>query len=201
MKDWLWLSPVIGALIGWGTNWLAVRMLFRPRRPLRLFGLELLGLIPRRKEELAASVAKTVESELVRPEDIERALLDPHVMMAAEVEIDKRVREFIARKFDGLPTLALMVLPVDMEEKLRKSIVRNVMKAIPEIAKEMGDVLRPRLKVSGLVEERVKGFDVEKLEEIVMRIARRELRAIVLLGALIGAIVGGVQWALLTFLG
>ena len=201
MTGHLWTLPIVGALLGWATNWLAVRMLFRPRSPVRLAGLTLLGLIPRRRRELAASIAAAIERDLVRPEDISRALDDPALLEAAREEIDRRVREFLARKLDELPAIAWAVLPPDLEERLRRSVVKHVMEALPEISAKLGAKLSERFDVRRIVEERVNAFDTRRLEEIVLEIARRELRAIELLGGVIGAAVGGAQWALMYFLG
>jgi uncharacterized membrane protein YheB (UPF0754 family) len=200
VTDWLWTLPLVGGAIGYATNWLAVRMLFRPRRPVRVFGITFLGLLPRRRAELARSVAETVERELVRPEDIQRFLADPGLRAAAEAEIDRRVCDFLARKFDQLPTIALVLLPADLELRLRRSIVKHVLETIPDLASKLGDDLRKRIEIRRLVEERINRFEVERLEEIVLEVARRELRAIELLGAVIGAAVGGAEWALLSLL-
>jgi len=194
----LWTLPLVGASVGWATNWLAVRMLFRPRRPVRVFGFTLLGLIPRRRAEIAAKIASAVERELVRPEDIERLLEDPALIEEARAEIDRRVREFLARKVDELPTLALLVLPADLEDRLRRSIVKHVMEALPGLSKSLGRRLGGRLDVRRLVEDRVNSFDPEVLERLALEIARRELRWIELLGGVIGAAVGTVQWVLMS---
>jgi len=97
VTQWLWTLPVVGAVVGFVTNWLAVRMLFRPRR--RVLGLQ--GLIPKRRAEIASKIASTVERELVRPSDVEAMLSDPELHAAAEKEIDQRVREFLARRISA----------------------------------------------------------------------------------------------------
>ena len=197
MTDWLWTLPLVGAVVGYGTNWFAIRMLFRPRRPVRFLGFTLLGLIPRRRRDIAAKVASTVEQELVRPADIEAMLSDPELLADAETEIDLRVREFLARKVDELPALALVMLPADIEDRMRRSIVKHVMEALPEITAKLGGKLEERLDVRALVEERINSFDAAHLEEIALEIARHELRTIELLGGLIGGVIGGVQWLVL----
>lgn len=200
MDDWLWTLPIVGAVVGYGTNWLAIRMLFRPRKPRRFLGITFQGLVPRRRKDLAARIAATVERELVKPSDIQAALSDPEIIAAAETEIDLRVREFLERKADQLPAVALAILPVDIEDRLRKSIVKHVMRALPEISENLGRKLAERLDVKALVEERVEGFSNDRLEEIVLDIAHRELRAIELLGGVLGGLIGGVQWAVLRML-
>ncbi len=55
MDPALWLLPFIGAFIGWATNVIAIRMLFRPHRPVRvpMTPLILQGVLPRRHADLS----------------------------------------------------------------------------------------------------------------------------------------------------
>ncbi len=62
------LPPLLGAVIGYVTNALAIRMLFRPLRRWRLLGIPIPftpGVIPRRREELANSIGNMVSRELL----------------------------------------------------------------------------------------------------------------------------------------
>ena len=62
--------------MGWLTNWLAIRMLFRPREPLRLLGWSLQGVIPRRHAQLAERIAETVEKSLLTQKDLDKAMIN-----------------------------------------------------------------------------------------------------------------------------
>ena len=64
------LPPIVGAFIGYATNVVAIRMLFRPLREVRLFGLRLPftpGILPRERHKLADSIGRMVEQELLTP--------------------------------------------------------------------------------------------------------------------------------------
>lgn len=70
---------VIGAVIGGVTNSLAIKMLFRPYRPLYIGSWRLPftpGLIPKRRDELAKQLGKTVMDHLLTPESLQRKLAD-----------------------------------------------------------------------------------------------------------------------------
>lgn len=76
------LPPLIGAVIGYFTNLIAVKMLFYPRRAVYLFGHQLPftpGAIPKGKERLAKSAGKIVQNELFTREDISGRLLTEEV--------------------------------------------------------------------------------------------------------------------------
>lgn len=71
-------GPVVGAVIGIFTNYIAVKMLFRPYREKRIGKFHVPftpGIIPRRQPALAAALGRMVSEKLVREEDIKRALL------------------------------------------------------------------------------------------------------------------------------
>jgi uncharacterized membrane protein YheB (UPF0754 family) len=62
------LPPALGAVIGYVTNAVAIRMLFRPHRAIRLFGIRLPftpGVIPRQREALAESIGRMVSEHLI----------------------------------------------------------------------------------------------------------------------------------------
>ena len=67
----LWIAPpIVGAFIGYVTNMVAIKMLFRPLKEVRLFGLRLPftpGILPRERYKLAESIGRMVEQELLTP--------------------------------------------------------------------------------------------------------------------------------------
>ena len=72
------VGPLVGAVIGYFTNYLAVKMLFRPYREKRLFGKRIPftpGVIPRRRGALARALGEAVGSRLLTKEDLCRSLL------------------------------------------------------------------------------------------------------------------------------
>ena len=70
-------GPLIGAVIGYFTNWIAVKMLFRPRKALYIGKLHVPftpGVIPRRQGALAKALGRMVSESLVRKEDLKESL-------------------------------------------------------------------------------------------------------------------------------
>ena len=73
----LWLlvaPPVVGGIIGYFTNDIAIKMLFRPYRPIYINGRQMPftpGLIPRNQERLAKRIADTIMGSLLTPTELE----------------------------------------------------------------------------------------------------------------------------------
>jgi uncharacterized membrane protein YheB (UPF0754 family) len=105
MKPWLllWIiPPLAGAIIGYITNVVAIRMLFRPLKAIRVFGIRLPftpGILPRQRHQLAESIGRMVERELLTPEIIRVRL--------AQEDVRRNVRERIAGYTEHLFSLPL----------------------------------------------------------------------------------------------
>lgn len=87
-------APVIGAIIGYCTNWLAVKMLFRPREEKYIFGLKVPftpGVIPKGKKRLAAAVSKVVNEQLLTKEAVEKRLLAPEMIHMIKSSVNERI--------------------------------------------------------------------------------------------------------------
>lgn len=88
MPEWLILTlkiimgPIVGAIIGLFTNWLAVKMLFHPYNELRLGKLRIPftpGIIPKRRKAMATALGKAVGTALITPTDIQRLFVTDEI--------------------------------------------------------------------------------------------------------------------------
>ncbi len=96
----IWLNMLIttglGAIIGGYTNHLAIKMLFRPHRPIYIGKFQVPftpGLIPKRRDELAVQLGKMVVDHLLTPEGIGKKLTNKEFQTSlirwTQVEVDK----------------------------------------------------------------------------------------------------------------
>lgn len=72
------VTIVTGTIIGYGTNYLAVKMMFRPKREVKVFGKTLPftpGVIPKQKDKLAAAIGNAVGTSLLTKDDIKSRLM------------------------------------------------------------------------------------------------------------------------------
>lgn len=84
-------GPVIGAVIGYGTNYIAVKMLFRPLKPVKIGDFTLPftpGIFPRRKGQLAKALGNAVGNNLLTKEDMENMFLSEEMKEKVLSEIN-----------------------------------------------------------------------------------------------------------------
>jgi hypothetical protein len=100
------VPPIAGALIGFVTNVIAIRMLFRPLREIRVFGIRLPftpGILPRQRRKLAESIGAMVERELFTPELLRCRLERPELREKFRLA----VAEFTGKTLAASPDAAL----------------------------------------------------------------------------------------------
>lgn len=91
------LMAIIGALIGGVTNFLAIKMLFRPYHPIYVFGKRVPftpGLIPKRRNELANQMGKTVVEHLLTAESIQQKIMTPQFRNEIIVWAKQQLQQF-----------------------------------------------------------------------------------------------------------
>lgn len=196
----LFSIPLITAFIGWMTNRVAIKMLFHPRRPIHLFGLRWQGLVPRRQPEMARRAAKIIEREVLSQH------LLRHEMEAIDFEeyIGTFTRRVIHDKLGDKLRAVPFIGPFLNEATLSKLAALagdEMKKQAPYLKNRLATEMEARLPIRNLVETRIASFELEKLEEIINKIAAREFRAIETLGAVLGFIIGLLQLLLFLVVG
>lgn len=84
------ITPLIGAGIGYVTNYIAVKMLFRPLRPIKIGNFKLPftpGIIPKEKPRLAHAIGEVVGKRLITKDGIEAMLLSEEVKKSIKAKI------------------------------------------------------------------------------------------------------------------
>lgn len=199
MQNWNFIiMPLIGALIGWITNVVAIKMLFWPKKPIGIPGLpwKFIGLLPKRHEELAVSIGQTVERDLLPMDDIidyiENSGFQEHLVETIVFHVDKRIQNKLPR-----------LIPENLKELLRDYVKEIISKesyaVINQVASGALDKVKSELSLGQMVEAKVRSLDLEQLEYMIKEISSTELKHIEYLGAVLGLLIGCGQ-ALLLFL-
>jgi len=106
------LSPLLGAIIGYVTNALAIRMLFRPLKAIRVFGMRLPftpGVIPKQRYVLAESIGQMVSERLITEDALERQVAAPEFREGLQKNISELTKRLIASPLSDLSREALPV--------------------------------------------------------------------------------------------
>lgn len=182
----------IGAIIGWITNVLAIKLIFRPLNPIKIpiLNIKIQGLIPKRREELAKSIGNIVETELISIEEIIEKFLEDQNKAEIIFKIKRKIRNLIEQK---LPPIIPSSFKQIILKYVEDVIEAEADKALDEISKNIIDKAISKIKIADIIEEKINDFELERLEKIVISIAKKELKHIEILGGILGFLIGLLQ--------
>ncbi len=190
------LMIVIGALIGWITNYFAIKMLFRPLKEINILGFKVQGLIPKRKMEMAESIADTIQEELISMKDITANIGDIELGEEIDLIVDRIVEDKLQKEVLSKIPMASLFITDSMILKIKG----HIKDAIDENKDEFFTVIIQKMEDSvdmkNIIVEKIQNFELDELEKMVYRIADNELKHIEVIGAILGAVIGGIQFAI-----
>ncbi|MDL2206624.1 DUF445 family protein [Eubacteriales bacterium OttesenSCG-928-N13] len=200
--QWI-VAPLVGCVIGYITNWIAIKMLFRPLTPkyIGTWRVPLTpGLIPKEKARLASAVGDAISNNLLDTETVQAALLsddmkqrlDDSMIQLIEsnkddtrtlrqLAIDLAGEEPIARGVDGVRVFVVDAL---CEKLIQADLGSLAAGAILDYVKKKSPSALSAL-VSGILDERVKQNITKQLAEGVNQYVEENAKD-VLTGAITG---------------
>jgi uncharacterized membrane protein YheB (UPF0754 family) len=176
------IFPLVGAVIGAVTNDIAIRMLFRPYKPIKIgkFTLPFTpGVIPSQRRIIANNIAMTFEKNLLSGDEIHQIIIGDKV----KVILRRKVSEFIESKLGLFSGFLKDMIP---------EIVQKIVSGIEEMADQaIGD--GGDLHIAQKIEQKINDMDIATLEELILGISKKQFKHITFFGAILGFVIGLVQ--------
>lgn len=169
------IAAIVGAIIGYITNYLAIKMLFRPYEEIKIMGFKIPftpGLIPKEKGRIAKSVAEAIGSHLLTKEVIVKTLLNSNMESHVKDFMLGKIEELKKKKISSLvgeEFMSYIYKFIDKNISLKEEvydIIKNNEEALKKGSLKLREVLPPSLTNSIIVFIYSKKEDIAKsLEE------------------------------------
>lgn len=200
--DQWWLMPLVGGIVGLGTNYLALQMIFRPIEPKKYAGLVTYqGMFPSRQAEIAADYGRIAEREILTPANLLRIITEGE----AGTKIARLVLTKVSERIEqAKPMVEMMVQTEVTDEQLEAvkwMVVQRVGQAVPELQSEVEAYLEKRLGVSELVETKLGRMPKLEFERLLRGIFEQDEWILIVIGGALGAGVGLLQGLAILSLG
>lgn len=199
--SWSWiLTPLISAIIGWFTNWLAIKMLFHPQQPYYILGYNIQGVFPKRQHLIAEQLGTLISEKLFNTEELMQQLHLPDNIYHIKPDFDTYLDSFLRSKIkENLPLLGIFISEKNIL-KMRDSIVTELNVLIPTAIQDFTHKIHTEIDVKTIVSSKVKKFSILQLEEMLQDIISHELRFVEIVGAVVGFLIGLLNVAIQYFL-
>ncbi len=190
------LIPLISGLIGWLTNWVAIKMLFHPKKPLNFGFFVLQGVFIKRQKALAQKLADAVEENLFSHQDIHDKLTSPEFLGTILPLIGVHLEDLITNKLVKLHPLLAMI-PESMIQGIKEMILKEFEIFLPEIMEGASEALQKQIDIKKVIKEKIEAFEVNQLESLLFQIMKSEFKMIEYVGGVLGLFIGLFQLGLL----
>ena len=184
----------ISATIGWITNWVAIKMLFRPHREINFGLFKIQGLIPKRKAEIGSGIANIIQNELISVKDvisnIDREEFSKRLNKLIDEVLNKNLKKKVKEKFPFLQVFFTDKVAKDIGNAIKSIIMENQEK----IFEIFSNYAEENIDFEIIISDKISNFSLDKLEEIITLLAKKELKHIEVIGAVLGMIIGAVQY-------
>lgn len=190
--------PLFGILIGWFTDWLALKMIFLPREPKRFFGFYTWqGVFQKRRHQVAADYGEMIASEIITiPNLLEAVLRGPKSDRLFQMIMREVQRSIDAQASVIKPFVAVAVGTRKFQE-MKQTAATKAAERVPETIRHAETYAINALDVRNTIVNRMRQLSALEFEGLLRPAFRQDEWKLIAVGAIIGGLVGELQVLLL----
>ena len=163
-----WVMPVFGALTGWFTDWLALKMIFNPKRPKRYLGLfEWQGLFLKRRKEVAADYGELIAKEIITPHNVIEAVLRGPLSDRLFAMVARQVRQTLDRQAGPARPLVVLAVGSGRYREIKESIATKVIDRMPETMSYIEDYAADAMDIRNTLVAKMQELTEEEFEALI----------------------------------
>jgi len=189
---------LVGTLIGWFTNYLAIKLLFRPYKEMNFLFFKIQGLIPKRRAEISLNIADVVEKELISVDDIAEKIEEIDISDGViDRLLDKVIGEKLQKNILDKNPLLKMIINDSVIQKIKSYFKKSILENKEEIVEEIIKIVKEKINFREIILDKMENFSLQEIEEIILRISKNELKHIEIIGGVLGGIIAVFQFLLM----
>jgi uncharacterized membrane protein YheB (UPF0754 family) len=191
------LLVAIGGLIGYLTNKLAIKMLFRPVNPHKFIGLTIQGVFPKRKDKMARSLAEIIERDLLTQDVLMDELLNEDNIDKIKTTIKDHLVDALS---DNIPPMVKMFLGDNPKVKIASLIEQKGDAIFNQLIDSIKSEGIGNIDIYGIVKRKIDDLDFIEFEKIIFGLMKQELKFVEVVGSFLGSLIGLLQFLVVTFI-
>jgi uncharacterized membrane protein YheB (UPF0754 family) len=186
-----WVLPAAGFCVGYLTNWIAIRLVFSPREPVKIGPITVQGLFHKRQNQVAEAFGRTVATRVLNADNIVTTVMDGDGATRMNEIVEHRVSDLIT-KYEAHP-MAKLVLPKERRPALRADLLERIKTEWPKPGGFFHAFAAKSVDLQGELERRMKALDRESYEGVLRPAFQQDEWKLVAAGAVLGTAAGVLQ--------
>ncbi len=189
--------PIFGLLIGYSTDWLALRMLFRPLLPKRILGITFQGVFIKRQPEVTEDYSRIIAEEMITPRNVLVALFDGPYSDVLFQMVQSHVTAVVDEQTGRARPLVVLAVGSGRYENLKRRMAQELMDEVPRTLDGAVAYTERAMNVRQMVKDKIAVMSPAQFEGLLRPAFQADEWIIVTVGAILGFLVGLTQDTLL----
>jgi uncharacterized membrane protein YheB (UPF0754 family) len=187
------IMPAFGLVVGWSTDWLALKLIFNPKQPIHIFGFTIQGLFLKRRQEVAADYGALIAEQVITPRKIIEAIIDGPLSDRIYALIHNEVQIALDRSTGLAKPLVMVTVGSTRYQQLKRTITAKIVQRLPETLTHIEDYARETMDVRGLLVAKMQRLDEHQFEALIRPAFEQDEWILIAVGAALGFAMGEVQ--------
>lgn len=190
--DWT-LLPAFGLLVGWATNFIALKIIFYPLNPIKVGPFRIQGLFIKRQHEVSGIYSRIVADNILTMPNIFDTIVRGHT----QDKLTKVIRKHIDHAVDEAVGSSKAIFEF-MAGKKKIEIAKNIatyrfMEELPISIRKVFGYADEALDVENTLREKMQTLSAVEFEGFLHPVFEEDEWKLILVGAILGALAGTAQ--------
>jgi uncharacterized membrane protein YheB (UPF0754 family) len=191
--DAAWTMPVAGFIVGWATNWMALKVIFKPVLPQTFCGLTIHGIFMKRQVEVSEIFARVICVEVLHVKAIWTSIFTGRLSKNFFAMLRAHTLVFTEKLVVEIEPLAVAAMGADAFLQMKEDIARKVMEKLPDVIDSSYEYTQEAMDMETTIREKMQVLPPDEFEGVLHPAFEEDEIQLIILGGVLGAIVGVLQ--------
>lgn len=188
-----WILPFGGLLVGYLTNWIALKIIFEPKEPIKVGPWKIQGMFLKRQNEVADVYSDLIEKKLMNSENIIKAVLhgsgSDQLLEIVELHVNDAIERYvsIAQPYFGLG------MGSENYFKMKELAVKSIFDSSEKYLQYMHEYADGALNIGGDLRDKMQALSPAEFEGVLRPAYQQDEWKLIVTGAVLGGLAGVLQ--------
>jgi uncharacterized membrane protein YheB (UPF0754 family) len=187
------IMPLFGLVVGWFTDWLALKLIFNPKQPRRVLGVEVQGLFLKRRWEVAADYGALIADQIITPHKVIQAVLTGPLSDRVFAMVRRQVQDALDHSTGFARPLLVATVGSTRYQEMKLAIAEQVMARLPHTLRHVEAYAKEAMDVRAQLISRMRLLTDRQFERLIRPAFEHDEWKLIAVGAALGFLMGELQ--------
>mmetsp|Transcript_12147 Transcript_12147/g.23147 ORF Transcript_12147/g.23147 Transcript_12147/m.23147 type:complete len:416 (-) Transcript_12147:404-1651(-) len=194
-----WVLPVFGFLVGWATNWLALKVIFRPLDPHKFGPITIHGIFLKRQKEVSATFARVNCTEILHTKAIWETILTGPLSQNFFAMLRAHSIVFTEKLVGGMKPLAVTAMGSRQFAEMKEEIAGKIAENLPGIMPHSYQYTTDALDMEATIRDRMSELSYPDFEGVLHPAFEEDEILLIFVGGVLGLVAGSLQMIMIMY--